>query len=69
MLGAAGGQVAFNLGSAIGAYFGGIMITLGFSWSYVTLPAAVLSFCAMSSLLIYGYLKARRTQANAQALA
>lgn len=69
MLGAAGGQMAFNLGSAIGAYFGGMMITLGFSWSYVTLPAAVLSFCAMSSLLIYGYLKARRTQANAQALA
>ncbi|MDK4746340.1 MFS transporter AraJ [Leclercia adecarboxylata] len=69
MLGAAGGQVAFNLGSAIGAYFGGMMITLGFSWSYVTLPAAVLSFCAMSSLLIYGYLKSRRGQADAQALA
>ncbi|MCD4561398.1 MFS transporter AraJ, partial [Lelliottia nimipressuralis] len=26
LLGAAGGQVAFNLGSAIGAYFGGMMI-------------------------------------------
>ena len=35
--------MAFN-GSAIGAYFGGMMITLGFSWSYVTLPAAILSF-------------------------
>ena len=44
MLGAAGGQMAFNTGSAIGAYFGGMMITLGFSWSYVTLPAAILSF-------------------------
>jgi DHA1 family arabinose polymer transporter-like MFS transporter len=31
MLGAAGGQMAFNLGSAIGAYFGGMMITLGYS--------------------------------------
>ncbi|MEX9252198.1 MFS transporter AraJ [Pseudenterobacter timonensis] len=69
MLGAAGGQMAFNLGSAIGAYFGGMMITLGFSWSYVTLPAALLSFSAMSALLIYGYLRARRAQANARALA
>lgn len=69
LLGAAGGQVAFNLGSAIGAYFGGMMITLGFSWSYVTLPAAILSFSAMTSLLMYGYLKAKRSQANARALA
>jgi len=69
LLGAAGGQMAFNLGSAIGAYFGGMMITLGFSWSYVTLPAALLSFSAMSSLLLYGYLQAKRIQANARALA
>lgn len=69
MLGAAGGQMAFNLGSAIGAYFGGMMITLGFSWCYVTLPAALLSFSAMSALLIYGYLRARQAQANARALA
>lgn len=69
MLGAAGGQMAFNLGSAIGAYFGGMMITLGFSWSYVTLPAAILSFLAMSALLAYGYLRARQAQSDARALA
>ncbi|QAZ62919.1 MFS transporter AraJ [Enterobacter cloacae] len=69
MLGAAGGQMAFNLGSAIGAYFGGMMITLGFSWRYVTLPAALLSFSAMSALLTCGYLRARQAQANARALA
>ena len=69
MLGAAGGQMAFNLGSAIGAYFGGMMITLGFSWRYVTLPAAILSFSAMSALLVYGYLRARQAQANTRALA
>ncbi len=68
MLGAAGRQMAFNTGSAIGAYFGG-MITLGFSWSYVTLPAAILSFTAMSALLAYGYLRARRAQSDACALA
>lgn len=69
MLGAAGGQMAFNLGSAVGAYFGGMMITLGFSWSYVTLPAVLLSFAAMTSLLMYGHLCAKKRQANARALA
>lgn len=53
MLGAAGGQIAFNLGSAIGAFFGGLMITLNFGWNSVALPAAALSFLAMSSLLLY----------------
>ena len=57
LLGAAGGQIAFNLGSAIGAYCGGMMLTLGFAYNYVTLPAALLSFSAMSSLLLYGRLK------------
>ncbi|MEW5193621.1 MFS transporter AraJ [Klebsiella oxytoca] len=53
MLGAAGGQIAFNLGSAIGALFGGMMITAGLGWRSVALPAALLSFLALSSLLIY----------------
>jgi DHA1 family arabinose polymer transporter-like MFS transporter len=57
MLGAAGGQIAFNLGSAIGAYCGGMMLTLGFSYNYVALPAALLSFSAMSSLLLYSRMK------------
>lgn len=54
MLGAAGGQIAFNLGSAVGAYCGGMMLTLGFAYNYVALPAALLSFSAMASLLLYG---------------
>lgn len=57
LLGAAGGQMAFNLGSAVGAYCGGMMLTLGFAYNYVTIPAALLSFSAMSSLLLYGRLK------------
>lgn len=60
MLGAAGGQMAFNLGSAIGAWCGGLMITLNFGYSYVVLPAALLSFSAMTSLLIYGYTRRER---------
>ncbi|MFO6427483.1 MFS transporter AraJ [Escherichia coli] len=54
LLGAAGGQIAFNLGSAVGAYCGGMMLTLGLAYNYVALPAALLSFAAMSSLLLYG---------------
>jgi DHA1 family arabinose polymer transporter-like MFS transporter len=46
-----------------------MMITLGFSWRYVTLPAALLSFAAMTSLLMYGHLCAKKRQANARALA
>lgn len=63
------GAIAFNLGSAIGAYFGGLMITLGLSWDYVTLPAAILSFSAMSALLMYGRVKAKRVRADVSALA
>ncbi|MBK0231421.1 MFS transporter AraJ, partial [Salmonella enterica subsp. enterica serovar Infantis] len=33
------------------------MLTLGFAYYYVALPAALLSFSAMSSLLVYGRLK------------
>ena len=34
LLGAAGGQIAFNLGSAVGAYCGGMMLTLGLAYNY-----------------------------------
>ncbi|MGL5701500.1 MAG: MFS transporter AraJ [Kluyvera sp.] len=63
MLGAAGGQIAFNLGSAIGAFCGGMMITLNFGWNAVALPAAALSFLAMSSLLIYARYQQRHALA------
>ncbi|AGN84153.1 MFS transporter AraJ [Enterobacter sp. R4-368] len=59
MLGAAGGQMAFNLGNAVGAWFGGLIIAFGFTYSYLTLPAAVLTFAAMTSLLIYGHRKTK----------
>ncbi|WP_434584894.1 MFS transporter AraJ [Klebsiella sp. B345] len=65
MLGAAGGQIAFNLGSAIGAFCGGIMITYGYGWNAVTLPAALLSFLAMTSLLIYARYQRVRLAAGA----
>jgi DHA1 family arabinose polymer transporter-like MFS transporter len=33
------------------------MLTAGFAYNYVALPAALLSFFAMSSLLLYARLK------------
>ncbi|MFS9531527.1 MFS transporter AraJ, partial [Klebsiella pneumoniae] len=54
MLGAAGGQIASNLGSANGAFSGGKMNAQGFGWTSVALPAAALSFMAMSAFLING---------------
>lgn len=70
MLGAAGGQIAFNLGSAIGAYCGGIMLTANLSYNYVALPAALLSLSAMLSLIGYSRLKSRASfGANADATA
>lgn len=63
LLGAAGGQIAFNLGSAVGAYCGGMMLTLGFAYNYVALPAALLSFLAMTSLLVYGRMLPRDANA------
>lgn len=65
MLGAAGGQIAFNLGSAIGAFCGGMMITSGFGWNAIALPAALLSFLAMTSLLIYARGQRNRIAAGA----
>ncbi|MDU4093982.1 MAG: MFS transporter AraJ [Pantoea sp.] len=59
MLGAAGGQIAFNLGSAVGAFCGGMMLDAGLPYNYVALPAALLSLSAMLSLLCYGRVKSR----------
>lgn len=67
MLGAAGGQIAFNLGSALGAFCGGMMITLNLAYNYVALPAALLSFAAMLSLVVYGRLTSpNRTNINSR---
>ena len=59
MLGAAGGQIAFNLGSAVGAWCGGMMLSAQLAFNYVALPAALLSLSAMLSLICYSRLKSR----------
>ena len=52
----------------VGAYCGGMMLTLGLAYNYVALPAALLSFAAMSSLLLYGRYK-RQQAADSPVLA
>ncbi len=44
------------------------MLTLGLAYIYVALPAALLSFAAMSSLLLYGRYK-RQQAADTPVLA
>ncbi|HAB20408.1 MAG TPA: MFS transporter, partial [Shigella sp.] len=46
----------------------GMMLTLGLAYNYVALPAALLSFAAMSSLLLYGRYK-RQQAADSSVLA
>ena len=59
---------AFTPHPAVGAYCGGMMLTLGLAYNYVALPAALLSFAAMSSLLLYGRYK-RQQAADSPVLA
>lgn len=59
MLGAAGGQIAFNPGSAVGAWRGGMMLSAQLAFNYVALPAALLSLSAMLALIFYSRLKSR----------
>lgn len=54
-LAAAGGQASFNLGNTIGAYFGGIPITLGFAYNTPVLIGAGLAF--MGVLISYVFYK------------
>ena len=43
ILGASSAQVAFNLGNALGAYFGGLPMTFGYSVEYSGVPGILLT--------------------------
>lgn len=53
MLGSAIVQVAFNIGNALGAYLGGIPISLKYPYEYTTLPGIALAIVGFISFLIY----------------
>lgn len=53
MLGSAVVQVAFNIGNALGAYLGGIPISLKYPYEYTTLPGIALAIVGFTSFLIY----------------
>ena len=55
MLGAALVQVAFNLGNAAGAYFGGLPIEYGLNSRYTALPA--MAFMAAGLVVTFIYAK------------
>ncbi|MDD6209335.1 MAG: MFS transporter AraJ [Bacteroidales bacterium] len=53
LLGAASVQVAFNLGNALGAYFGGLPLQAGMSYQYPALVGAPLAFSGFICLLAF----------------
>lgn len=53
LMGGALVQVAFNLGNALGAYFGGVPIEHGLGYEYAALPGVGLTFIGFLMLMIY----------------
>lgn len=54
ILGASSAQVAFNLGNALGAFFGGLPMELGYSVEYSALPGCVLSLAGLITIFYFG---------------
>lgn len=54
ILGASSAQVAFNLGNALGAWFGGIPMIMGFGVQYSAVPGVLLTFCGFISIYFFG---------------
>lgn len=59
LMGGALVQVAFNLGNALGAYFGGLPIAWGYGYEYTTWPGAVLTLLGVGAIGIYMHRSAR----------
>lgn len=53
MLGGSLAQVGFNLGNALGAYFGGIPITLGYTYNYTAMPGILMALLGFLLLFYY----------------
>lgn len=60
MLGATLAQVAFNIGNAVGAFLGGIPITLNYSYEYVAFPGIFLA--AIGFFLLLYFIKTTRNE-------
>ena len=52
-LGAASIQIAFNLGNALGAYFGGLPISFGLGPQYAALPGAAMALLGFVMFSVY----------------
>lgn len=51
ILGASSAQVAFNLGNALGAYFGGLPVLMGHSVEYSAIPGVILTAVGVITIL------------------
>ena len=63
MLGAASIQIAFHLGNALGAYFGGLPIHYGLAANYSALPGALFTLAGFILFSIYCHRYGRRARA------
>lgn len=54
ILGASSAQVAFNLGNALGALFGGLPITMGAAVQYSAVPGIFFGICGLISIYYFG---------------
>ena len=59
-------RVAFNLGNALGAYFGGLPMDHGLSYRYATLPGAGFALLGFLMLVVYCRKYPRRRDPAAQ---
>ena len=64
ILGASGAQVAFNLGNALGAYFGGLPIAAGYAVQTSAAPGTALCLLGLATAYYFGK-GYRRAQAAA----
>lgn len=53
MLGGSLAQVGFNIGNAVGAFLGGVPITLGYAYNFTAVPGIVMAFFGFLILLYY----------------
>ncbi len=53
MLGGSLAQVGFNIGNAVGAFLGGVPITLAYSYNYTAVPGIVMAFLGFVILVFY----------------
>lgn len=65
LLGASSAQVAFNLGNALGAFFGGLPLRMGYAYQYSGIPGILLNAIGLALIMGFAHIHAGRRQKGA----